>query len=200
MLVTDRRRVRGRDLVAVVGEAVRGGVRLVQVREKDLRDDELRELVQRIRAEIGDAATLLVNGSVRVARTLRTGLHLPAAAPPLRGIDLAGAPYGRSVHDDDELRAALAERVDYVVAGAIFASGVKPARGLALLERMCRQAAPLPVFAIGGVSVTRIPALVHAGAHGVAVCGAILADNDPRRVAEAMSLALAVARAAGTAR
>jgi thiamine monophosphate synthase len=55
----------------------------------------------------------------------------------------------------------------------------------------------VPVFAIGGVTVTRIPELIHGGAFGVAVCGAILSSNDPRRVAQAMSLALEVAVARG---
>jgi thiamine-phosphate pyrophosphorylase len=139
MLVTDRRRTRGRELPAVIAEAVAGGVGLVQVREKDLRDDELRELVLRIRAEVGDGVTLVVNGSLRVARTQHTGLHLPAgaAAPG----PTPGMLRGRSVHDDEELQAALAERVDYVVAGPIFPTDAKPGRragGLALVERLCR--------------------------------------------------------------
>ena len=41
--------------------------------------------------------------------------------------------------------------------------------------------------------VSKIPELLHAGAHGVAVCGAILSANDPRRVAQALALALKVA-------
>lgn len=198
MLVTDRRRTRGRDLVQLVDEAVRGGVGIVQVREKDMHDDELRDLVQRIRVAIGCEATVVVNGSRRVARTQQTGLHLAANAPPPGEIDLLGAPVGRSVHDDEELASACRQGVDYVVAGTIYRSAGKPNRapgGLALLERICRQAHPLPVFAIGGVEVGRIPALLHAGAHGVAVCGAILSDNDPRRVAEAMTLAIEVVAA-----
>jgi thiamine-phosphate pyrophosphorylase len=202
MLVTDRRRTRGRDLATLVGEAVRGGVRLVQVREKDLQDDELRAVVQQIRAAAGSKVILVVNGSLRVARTQRTGLHLAAAAWSPGNLELRGQPFGRSVHDDEELRRAVDEGVDYVVAGTIFRSAGKPGRapgGLPLLERIFRQAQPLPVFAIGGVGVGQIPPLLHSGAHGVAVCGAILSDNDPRRVAEAMTLAIEVVAAARSA-
>jgi thiamine-phosphate pyrophosphorylase len=53
--------------------------------------------------------------------------------------------------------------------------------------------APVPVYAIGGITVSSIPALIRAGAHGIAVCGALLGANDPKRVAEAMTLALDVA-------
>jgi thiamine-phosphate pyrophosphorylase len=199
MLVTDRRRTRGRELAPLVEEAVGGGVGIVQVREPDLRDDELGELIERIRRAIGTAALLVANGRPRVAAALGTGLHLPAAAPRPATLDPRVRPVGRSVHDEVELRAALAERVDYLVVGTVFESEGKPGRkpaGLALVERVCRQVAPLPVYGIGGITVSRVPPLLHSGAHGVAVCAAILAASDPRRVAEAMSLALAVAERA----
>jgi thiamine-phosphate pyrophosphorylase len=195
LLVTDRRRTRGRDLVELVGRAVHGGVGWVQLREPDLPDDELRELMVRLRAVVPEGTLLSVNTSLRVARTTGVGLHRPARAAIERRPDLGSAPYGRSVHDDEELRDALAEQVDYVIAGTVFPTVSKPGRrpgGLALVERVCRLAHPVPVYAIGGISITRVPALLHAGAHGVAVCGAILSDNDPERVAQAMTLALEV--------
>ena len=199
MLVTDRAGTRGRDLVEVVAAAVRGGVGMVQVRERDLTDDALREWVQRIRDAVPPETRLLVNTSVRVARTLRVGLHLPARAPALGEIDLAGEPYGRSVHDDEELDRALADDVDYVVLGTIFPTSCKPGHpgaGLPLVERICRRVDPLPVYAIGGITLGRIPELIHAGAHGVALSSALLTANDPTRVAEGMRLAIDVARQA----
>lgn len=199
MLVTDRTRTRGRGIVEVVAAAVRGGVGLVQIREPELTDDALRDWVWRIRDAVSPETRLLVNPSVRVARTLRVGLHLPARAAPLGETDLGGELYGRSVHDDDELARALEERVDYIVLGTIFPTRCKPGHpgaGLTLVERICRQVSPLPVFAIGGVTVARIPQLIHAGAHGIAVSSALLTANDPARVAQAMTLALDVARRA----
>jgi thiamine-phosphate diphosphorylase len=198
MLVTDRRRTRGRDLVTLVAAAVRGGVGWILVREPDLTDDALRELVVRIRTAVLPGTLLSVRGSARVARTLGLGLHLPAAAPRAGPGASRHRPYGRSVHDDAELASALEDGADYVVAGTIFATVSKPGRragGLALLERTCRQAHPVPVYAIGGIGVARVPAVVHVGARGIAVCGALLEDNDPGRVAEALTLALQVAGA-----
>ena len=195
MLVTDRRRTRGRNLVDLLTRAVRGGVGIVQVREPDLPDDELRELLQRIRARVPPATTIVVNTSIRVARTAHVGLHLPARAAALGDVDLGGAPFGRSVHDDDELRCALEDAPDYVVAGTIFATESKPGRapgGVALLEGICRRAQPTPVYAIGGITVGRVSAVVRAGAHGVAVCGGLLTASDPERLAEAITLALDV--------
>jgi thiamine-phosphate pyrophosphorylase len=203
MLVTDRRRTRGRNLVDLVASAVSGGVGIVQVREPDLPDDELRELLQRIRERVPPATTIVINTSLRVARTARVGLHLPARAGCLGDVDLGGAPFGRSVHDDDELRRALADAPDYLVAGTIFATESKPGRtpgGVALVERICRQAHPTPVYAIGGITVGRVAAVLHAGAHGVAVCGALLAAGDPQRLAQAMMLALDVVSRSSTSR
>lgn len=203
MLVTDRHRTRGRKLVDLVGRAVRGGVGMLQVREPGLADDELRDLVHRIRDEVGPEVTIVVNGSSRVARTMRVGLHLPARAPQLGEPALSCSPYGRSVHDDDELRRALADGVSYVLVGTIFHTDSKPSRppaGVGLVERVCRQAHPLPVYAIGGISVSRVPLVIHGGAHGVAACGAFLLANAPERVAEAMTLAIEVARSAERAR
>jgi len=198
MLVTDRRRTRHRDLVRLVAEAVRGGVGIVQVREKDLPDDALRELVQRLRDALPEQTTMLVNGSYRVARTCGIGLHLPAAAELPWGGQPApeGLLFGRSAHDEDEALRARAEQAAYAVLGTIFETPSKPGlrgQGVEFVRRVAERVAPLPVFAIGGVSVSRIPQLLHAGAHGVAVCGELLSANDPRRVAEAMTLALAVA-------
>jgi len=195
LLVTDRRRTRGRDLVELVGRAAQGGVSWVQLREPDLPDDELRELLARLRDVVPEGTLLSVNTSLRVARTTRVGLHRPARAPNEGPPDLDSAPYGRSVHDDEELCRALADQVDYVIAGTVFPTASKPGRrpgGLALVERVCRLAHPVPVYAIGGISVTRVPAVLHAGAYGVAVCSAILGANDPERVAQALTLALEV--------
>lgn len=198
MLVTDRRRTRGRSLVPIVAEAVRGGVGLVQIRERDLPDDELRAMVQRIRASVPPETRLVVNSSRRVARTMRTGLHLPASEPPEPPAERAHyALLGRSAHDEAEARVGMEEDASYLIVGTVYPTASKPGRpagGPALIERIRRQVGPMPVYAIGGIAVTTIPALIHAGAHGVAVCGAILQANDPRRVSQAMALALEVAR------
>jgi len=198
MLVTDRHRTRGRELVDLVARAVRGGVGVVLLREPGLADDELRELVHRIRDDAGPSIAIVVHGSSRVARTMHTGLHMPARAPRLGHVDLGSAPYGRSVHDDRELRDALDDGVTYLLVGTIFRTDSKPGRppaGVAFVERVCRQSHPLPVYAIGGITISQVPTVIHAGAHGVAACGAFLLANEPERVAQAMALAIEVATA-----
>jgi thiamine-phosphate pyrophosphorylase len=200
MLFTDRGRVRGGDLVAAVAAAARGGLRCVVVREPDLDDSEYRALLERLQQRIATGTQIVVHGRPAVACDLKLGLHLPARAPAIGPRGRRPVPYGRSVHDADELAQALTERVDYAVVGTIFETESKPGHtpsGVALLERLHRQAPTLPLLAIGGVSVSRIPAAIHAGAHGVAVCGALLTAADPERVAQGLLLALNVASGGG---
>lgn len=199
MLVTDRRRTRRRELTELVEQAVAGGVGIVQLREKDLPDDELRGLLDRLRKRLPPGLPIVVNGSTRVARTMRAGLHLPASVPfpagPADGIRSDYPLLGRSAHDVAEARAALRDDPSYLILGTIFPTASKPGHpgaGVELVQRVARLVRPLPLYAIGGVSVSAVPALIRAGAHGVAVCGAILSDNDPRRVAEALALALEI--------
>ena len=71
---------------------------------------------------------------------------------------------------------------------------VSIAAGIGVIERARRLAHPLPIYAIGGITVSRIPAVIHAGAHGVAVCGAILSSSAPERVVEGMQLDLDASR------
>ena len=90
MLVTDRRLVPAGALPQIVAAAVRGGVDVVQVREKDLDDDALLALTQEIVAAVdavhgvgavGAKARIVVNGRPAVARAAGAGLHLPEADP-----------------------------------------------------------------------------------------------------------------------
>ena len=125
MLVTDRSVTRGRSLAAVareVSEALDGEV-FVQLREKDLGDEELLALATDVLAALGAGAVMAVNDRVAVATALGVGLHLPAVAMR-RGDD--PRPLGRSVHDADEALVAVGDGVDYAVVGTIFPTSSKP--------------------------------------------------------------------------
>jgi len=201
MLVTDRHGTRGRDLVDVVAAAVRGGVGMVQVRERDLPARELRTLIERIRGRVPATTLLAVNSRDDVARAAGIGLHLPASHAPVERAGLALL--GRSVHDLPETRRGMEDAADYLIAGPVYPTASKPGHpgsGPDLVRRVARLASPIAVFAIGGIEVSRVPEVVHGGAHGIAVCGAILTANDPQRVAEGLCLALEVSCSAGTER
>jgi thiamine-phosphate pyrophosphorylase len=204
MLVTDRRLCDGVDgLVAAVQAAVRGGADAVQLREKDLPPEDLLLLARRLRQATQGQAFLMVNGPLEVALAADAdGVHLPESAPPVRR-PRQGFLVGRSVHSLGAARRTEAEGADYIVAGPVYETRSHPGRepaGLALIEEVTRTV-HVPLLAIGGVSAGRVEEVVRAGASGVAVISAVLAQPDREAAAGELRRALDAAWAAvGAAR
>lgn len=193
MLVTDRNVAGGDDaLLRKVGEAVGGGVNVVQLREKDISHDELLALAKRLREAIAGRALLLVNGSPVAAREVGAdGVHMPEYAASLVERP-PGLLAGRSVHSAEAALRAEAESVDYVVFGPIYGTQSHVARvpaGCAALTKVV-DAVSIPVIAIGGVTADKVAEVIGAGASGVAVISAILNADDPRGAAEQLRDAL----------
>ena len=170
----------------VVAAAVRGGGRVVQLRAKALADGELlalaREAVAAARALGG---LLLVNDRPDIALLSEAdGVHVgqddlpPADA---RRVLPRAALVGLSTHDDLQVDAAADDPVDYVAIGPVFATRTKPdAHPPVGLEgvRSARSRTRRPLVAIGGITAQNARAVIEAGADGVAVLSAVLADGD----------------------
>jgi thiamine-phosphate pyrophosphorylase len=185
-LVTDRRRAKGGNLAAAVDAAVRGGVSVVVLREKDLPAGELLCLACQLREVTRDRAALVVNDRVDVALAAGAdGVHLGENALPVRAARaVAGTrtPFlvGRSVHSHEGAVRAAAEGADYLLLGTIFPSAShpgEPAAGVSLIRQVAPQVS-LPVLAIGGVTASNARECVAAGAAGVAVISALLEAPD----------------------
>jgi thiamine-phosphate pyrophosphorylase len=188
LLLTDRSQLPdGRELVDTVGACVEAGLEAVMLRELDLPDPERRSLA---------AALASAGATVITARTWldgAAGVHLSATQT---GLDARPAPFhGRSCHDDEEVRRAVGAGASYLTISPVAASASKPGHGPALGARGVRRAADLagrvPVFALGGVDAANAAAMRDAGAHGVAVMGAVMRADDPAaaftRIAEALA-------------
>lgn len=163
----------GRSVRAVLADAVAGGLRGVVVRERHLPDDERRRLI-RWAEELFDA----VGGVVLVAApTLEPhhNVHLTASSPAPTA---RPAVVGRSCHNRPELRRAAAQGCDYATLSPIFPSPSKPGYGPPLGTEVLGDA-PLPVYALGGITVDNATVCTSAGASGVAVMGAIMQARDP---------------------
>ena len=192
LLVCDREAALGRPLVEVVvavAEAVEGDV-LVQLREKEMGEAELRVLAGELRDGLPSGALLVVNDRAEIARELGIGLHLPAASA---SVGDRPALLGRSVHDRAEVERAVGDGADYAVVGTIFPTGSKPGHagdGLGHLGALSDRLAPMPVYAIGGIEAGNTGAAIGAGAHGVAVRSAILGAADPAGAAREIAAAI----------
>lgn len=190
--VTDRHQTAGRPLPDVVRAALDGGVRAVQLREKDLEAGELYRLAARLRELTARyAARLLINDRLDVALAVEAdGVHLGQMSFPVRAARQLLGPdtlIGVSTHTPAEIVAA--EGADFVIFGPVYFTPSKAIYGKPQgLERL-RQAvrsSPVPVFAIGGIHTGRIAAVRAAGARGIALISALSGAPDPRRTAQAL--------------
>jgi thiamine-phosphate pyrophosphorylase len=174
-LVTDRR---GADPIEQARQAVRAGVDLIQLRERDLAASSVAALVGAlVNATAGSATRVVVNDRLDVALACGAhGVHLRGdSIPPAKARALAPAGFliGRSVHDASEAVQA-ASSVDYLIAGTVFPSVSKPESqlllGVAGLRAIVRSVR-VPVLAIGGMTGDRIAEVAASGAAGIAAIG-----------------------------
>jgi thiamine-phosphate pyrophosphorylase len=194
-LCTDGRRARG-DLAAFADAALRGGVDVVQLREKGLEAREEIKLVGVLAAAARrHGALVAVNDRADIAHVVRPDiLHLgqddlaPAAARAIVGPDVL---LGRSTHDEGQLAAAVADPdVDYFCVGPTWLTPTKPGRpapGLPLVRAAARLGGGRPWFAIGGIDESRLPEVLEAGARRVVVVRAITEAPDPEHAARRLS-------------
>jgi thiamine-phosphate pyrophosphorylase len=197
-LITDRNSLApGRDLLATVRAALQGGVRAVQLREKDLSAAELYPLALELRRLTQEfSARLLINDRVDLALAVDAdGVHLGGHSLPVAiARQLLGEErlIGVSTHHPDEVTRAADAGADFVTFGPVYATPSKasfgPPVGLESLAAAC-VCPPLPVFALGGVTAARLPELRAAGCTHVALIGAIQHAVDPAVAAQSLLLA-----------
>lgn len=165
-------------------EAFAAGVDAIQIREEDLEGRALFDLTRAIaalgRAIVTDRADVAVAAGA-------SGVHLKSAGPEtsrVRAILPVHMTLSRAVHGAEEAAGAGGGALDWVLAGAAFATVSKPGRaplGAAGLRAIV-QASPVPVIAIGGVTPANARDLLAAGAAGVAGIGLFLAGITPEHV------------------
>ncbi|MDH4300971.1 MAG: thiamine phosphate synthase [Betaproteobacteria bacterium] len=186
LLVTDRHQIHGRSLVTVLSHAIQAGVQAIQLRERDLSTGELLALVGDIQGVARPGGvSLIINDRVDLALALDLeGVHLRSDSLPSHSVrQIIGSRrlIGVSTHSAEDVRHAAQGCADYVVLGPIFDTPSKrsfgPPLGLELLADVCRNSS-IPVFAIGGITCERVYEVRQAGAHGVAVIGALLTCDD----------------------
>jgi thiamine-phosphate pyrophosphorylase len=189
-LVTSQSLSAGRSTQDVVRAALAGGVRLIQLREKELPlrayvtlAEELRDLT----AQAG--ALLIINDRVDVALTVGAdGVHLgqddfPVPAARRLAPDLI---IGASTHSIEDARRAQDEGASYLNIGPVFPTGTKRWEGEFLgvegVKRIAR-VTKIPFTVMGGIKKEHFSELVRAGARTLALVTAVTAADDPQRAA-----------------
>jgi thiamine-phosphate pyrophosphorylase len=177
----------GRSLPAVVTDALRGGARAVQLREKDLTGCQLFELADGLRAITRQYnAKLIINDRVDIALAVDAdGVHVGKAGMPVavvRRILGRDRLIGYSAHSIAEAQQAERDGADFVTFGPVYATPSKAQYGQPLGLELLAEAAQnvrIPVFALGGVKKMLIAQVMQTGVHGVALISAVISAPDP---------------------
>src|SRR6266498_2115268 len=186
--------------LADFAEAVCGaGVDVIQLRDKEAEAVPLLEAAAVLRAAADrHGALLAVNDRADVALAAAADvLHLGQEDLPMtwaRQIVGDGMLLGRSTHDLEQARCAVAEGWDYFAVGPVYPTATKPGRpavGTTLLQAVAALAPPVPWFAIGGVDRSNLAEVMEAGVSRIVVVRAITDAVDPAAAAAELRRALA---------
>lgn len=190
-LVTDRTQTGGRDPLAVLERALAGGVKAVQLREKDLSGKALFELAEKTRSLCDRyQASLLINDRIDIALAVdAAGVQLTSVSLPAdvaRGLLGPQKLLGVSTHSLEEARRAQQNGADFIVFGPVYFTPSKATfgapQGLQALKKILENTS-LPVYAIGGIKAEHIADLRSLGVRGVALISAIIGAARPEEAA-----------------
>jgi thiamine-phosphate pyrophosphorylase len=193
-LVTDRNQTGGRDLLRVLEQALDGGVRAVQLREKDLSGRDAFLLAERSH-KLCQAyrAALFINDRVDVALAVdAAGVQLGKPSIPVetaRALLGSEKLIGVSTHTLEEAKAAEQSGADFILFGPVYFTASKAVygspQGLSALKTIVDNIS-LPVYAIGGITLENLEPTQNTGVRGVALISAIVSAPNPKEAAEKM--------------
>jgi thiamine-phosphate pyrophosphorylase len=170
------------DSVTWIERLLQAGVKTLQLRIKDKRDEDVEpDVANAIALGRRFGARLFINDYWQLAiKHQAYGVHLgqeDLETTDLSAIRNAGLRLGVSTHDDMEIDVALAARPSYIALGHVFPTQTKQMpsapQGLEQLTRHIERLADYPTVAIGGISLERVPAVLKTGVGSVAVVSAI---------------------------
>lgn len=196
-LVTDRGMLGGKNLYKAVEEAVRGGVTLLQLREKDAGSGEFYNIAVEMKKLAGLFRTpLIINDRLDIALAVDAdGLHIGQEDLPLevaRKLLGPGKILGYSVSNQAEAVYGEENGADYLGAGPVYHTGSKEVAiepiGPAGLKRI-KESVSIPVVGIGGIGIANIGEVKESGIAGISVISAILARRDIEEAARELKSA-----------
>jgi thiamine-phosphate pyrophosphorylase len=175
------------DSVEWIERLLKAGVKTLQLRIKDKRDEEVEsDVIAAIELGRRFDARLFINDYWQLAiKHQAYGVHLgqeDLETTDLSAIREAGLRLGVSTHDDMEIDVALTARPSYIALGHVFPTQTKQMpsapQGLAQLSRHIARLGDYPTVAIGGISLARAPAVLETGVGSIAVVSAITQAAD----------------------
>lgn len=190
-LVTDEKACNGKDFYKCIEEAIKGGVKIVQLREKTLstKDFFIKALkVKEICKNYG--ALFIINDRLDIAQAVEAdGVHLGQSDMPIeKAKEILKNKFliGVTARNVDEAIKAELEGADYIGSGAIFGTSTKDNAKKLEIEELKKiiNSVKIPVFAIGGINTNNVSMLKNIGLQGVCSVSGILAEKDCKKAVE----------------
>ena len=185
-LVTDRSMLNGASLMEAVEAAIKGGVTLIQLREKDVSSSDFYSIAVELKQLANSyQVPLIINDRLDIALAADAdGLHIGQEDIPLavaRKILGPGKILGYSVSNLAEAEYGMKHGADYLGAGPVYHTGSKVVAfdpiGTSILKNI-KDIVSIPVVGIGGIGMSNIREVKNSGIDGVSVISAILASQE----------------------
>ncbi len=186
-LVTDRRLSQGRSLEYIVSEAIKGGVTMVQLREKDCSSLEFYEQAIKLKQILTThKIPLIINDRLDIALACNAdGIHIGQSDIPYKvARNILGYEkiIGLSVENMEQVLLSNDLDVDYIGISPVFSTPTKTDTappfgidGIREVKKICRH----QTVAIGGIHLDNAKEIYQAGANGIAVVSEIMSAKDP---------------------
>lgn len=186
-LITDRKIFsKEQDLFVAIREALKAGIKMIQLREKDLSERELLNFAYKMREITQEyGAKLFINNRLDIALCVKAdGIHLGHASIPIRAIrQVVGdkMQIGMSTHSISEAIEAESDGADFITFGPVFNTPSKMQYGEPLGLELLSEAVKIikiQLFAIGGIKLKNVDSIKKAGLKNIALISGILASGD----------------------
>ena len=192
-LVTDEKSCNGKDFYDCVERAIKGGVKIVQLREKNISAKEFYEKALKVKEVCKRYGVLfIINDRMDIAQAVKAdGVHLGQSDMPIekaREILKDRFLIGATARNADEAVKAELLGADYIGSGAIFGTSTKDDAKKLEMEELKKiiESVKIPVFAIGGINTGNVNMLRNIGLQRVCAVSGILSEKNCRKAAEIM--------------
>ena len=190
-LVTDEKSCKGKDFYSCIEEAIESGVKIVQLREKNLSSKDFYEKALKVKEICKSYGVLfIINDRLDIAQAVEAdGVHLGQSDMPIekaREILKDKFLIGATARNIEEAKKAELLGADYIGSGAIFGTSTKDNAKKLEIEDLKKivNSVKIPVFAIGGININNVSMLKNIGLQGVCSVSGILSEKDCKKAVE----------------
>ncbi|WP_339008889.1 thiamine phosphate synthase [Fusobacterium animalis] len=190
-LVTDEKSCKGKDFYSCIEEAIESGVKIVQLREKNLSSKDFYEKALKVKEICKSYEVLfIINDRLDIAQAVEAdGVHLGQSDMPIekaREILKDKFLIGATARNIEEAKKAELLGANYIGSGAIFGTSTKDNAKKLEIEDLKKivNSVKIPVFAIGGININNVSMLKNIGLQGVCSVSGILSEKDCKKAVE----------------